>query len=283
MQVQNSDVITPELIVTGLGAFDELRKLGSGTFGTTFKAVRGGDTYALKVIHVPDVKEYLWDREIISLRRTEHPNVVGFRSAGAFNAAGREYPYLECEFIDGGTVRDAMETRDAPTRDQLRGFLAGLLTGVAEIHDLGIIHRDLKPENVALRDGEWETPVILDFGLARVLDMSTHTNYPAHLGTYQYMSPEQLKAEAARTRSDLFALGVIAYEVGTGKHPFIQGRSTLQGLYEQIRKGPLHDPIEVDPPRWTPRMRDTVMRLLSFHGHQRLSAVRALRDLEEDA
>jgi serine/threonine protein kinase len=276
--------VTPEVVVAGLGAFDELTKLGSGTFGTTFRAVRGADSYALKVIHAPDLQQYLWDREITALRRTDHPNVVGFRAAGSFKVGGKEYPYLECEFIDGGTVRDALNAnRRIVKPEALRGFLAGVLTGLAEIHDLGIIHRDIKPENIALRDGEWEAPVVLDFGLARILDMSTHTKYPAHMGTFQYMAPEQLKADVARTRSDLFATGVVVYEAATGAHPFIEGQTTLQGLYEQIERGPLRDPMQVAATAWTPKLRDVVRRLLSFHGHQRLSAARALRDLEEDA
>jgi serine/threonine protein kinase len=275
--------VTPELVIEGLGAFDELTELGAGTFGTTFKAVRGDDVYALKIIHVPDIEQYLWDRETTALRRIDHPNVVGFRKASSFQVDNKEYPFLECEFIDGGTVRDALTASRRPeTPEQLRGFIAGMLAGVAEIHDLGIIHRDIKPENVAIRDGEWEAPVLLDFGLARILDMSTHTKYPAHMGTFQYMAPEQLKADVARTRSDLFAVGVVAYEAGTGLHPFIQGRTTLQGLYEQIQKGPLQSAIDVAPNLWTPKMWATVQRLLSFHGHQRLGAARAVRDLEED-
>lgn len=277
--------VTPDIVIEGLGAFDELVKLGAGTFGTTFKAVRGDDEYALKVLHAPaNDHAHLWDREIAALRCTEHPNIVGFRSSGFFDAGGRTYPYLECEFIDGGTIADVIRSgRVIETPDDLRGLLAGLLSGLREIHDLGIIHRDIKPANVALRDGDWSAPVLLDFGLARVLDMSAHTSYPAHLGTFQYMAPEQLRGQAARTRSDLFAAGVVAYEAGVGRHPFIDGTATLQSLYDQIERGPLYDPFAINPSAWTDGIRNIVYKLLSFRGHERMSISRAMRALEEDA
>lgn len=275
-----STSITPEIVSEGLGAFDELEELGTGTFGTTFKALRGDDLYAIKVIHFPDMPEYLWRREVTSLKTVDHPNVVAFRDAGRFEAEGVEYPFLECEYIDGGSVRDNLDDGRRPTTaDDLRGMLAGLLSGVAEIHDLGIFHRDIKPANVGLRGGDWGSPVLLDFGLAKVLDMSTHTLFGQRIGTTMYMAPEQLRGEPARKRSDLFAVAAVAYEAGTGQHPFMTPETaTIQTLHDRIQQGPPQDPRELVD-HWPDDVAEVVLRLLSAEAHQRLGVSRALADL----
>ncbi|MGI8622784.1 MAG: serine/threonine-protein kinase [Solirubrobacteraceae bacterium] len=272
--------ITPDILSEGLGAFDELEELGSGTFGTTFKAVRGDDVYAIKVIHFPDMPEYLWRREVTSLRTVDHPNVVAFREAGRFEVGGHEYPYLECEFIDGGSVRDNLDDGRRPaSADELRAMLTGLLAGVAEIHDLGIFHRDIKPANVGLRDGDWGSPVLLDFGLAKVLDMSSHTHFGQLIGTKAYMAPEQLRGEPARKRSDLFAVAVVVYEAGTGIHPFLTPETaTVQSLHDRMQAEPPRDPRELVED-WPDDVAAVVLRLLSPEAHQRLGVSRALADL----
>lgn len=88
MNAYEQPVLGPDVVTEGLGAFDELEFLGRGEFGETYRAVRGDDEYALKVIHRPDVPEHLWEREIAALERVDHPNVVGFRTAGRLRARG---------------------------------------------------------------------------------------------------------------------------------------------------------------------------------------------------
>jgi serine/threonine protein kinase len=271
--------ITPELITEGLGAFDELEFLGMGTYGTTYRSVRGDDERAIKVIHQLEMPNYLWSRELASLRGVEHPNVVGFLGAGSFQAGGNSLHYLECEFIDGGSVEANVQAGRLAVGDELREMLTGLLAGVEEIHDLGIIHRDIKPANVALRGRDWGKPVLLDFGLAKVLDMSTHTGLGQMVGTTMYMAPEQLRGRPARTRSDLFAIGLVVFEAGTGEHPFVgEGTGTVQSLFERIASGPPKDPREKGD--WPDDVTDVVTRILSAEPHERLSPARAMRDLE---
>ncbi len=271
--------ITRELITEGLGAFDELDPLGSGQFGTTYRALRGEREVAIKVIHRLDMPRYLWDREITSLRGVDHPNVVGFYDAGSFHAGGHELLFLECEYINGGSIERSLERGSKPSGDELRQLLSGLLAGIGEIHDLGIIHRDIKPANVALRDRLWGRPVLLDFGLAKVLEMSTHTMLGQMVGTTQYMAPEQLRGKPARTRSDLFAVGLVVYESGTGVHPFLAPDvTTVQTLYDRIVAGAPQDPREDCD--WPDDVADIVLRILSPEPHERLSVGRAMRDLE---
>jgi serine/threonine protein kinase len=159
-------------------------------------------------------------------------------------------------------------------------MLSGLLAGIAEIHDLGIIHRDIKPANVALRDGDWGAPVLLDFGLAKVLDMSSHTALGQLVGTTTYMAPEQLRGRPARRRSDLFAAATVVYEAGTGQHPFLTPTtSTVQSLHDAIQAGPPTDPRDLSDV-WPDDAAEVVLRLLSYAAHARLGITRALRDLE---
>jgi serine/threonine protein kinase len=273
--------IDQQILTDGLGAFDEVEELGHGTFGTTFRVVRGDDEYAVKVIHLEGLPPYLWDREIRALQAAEHPNVVAFRTSGNFTVNHRDYPYLECEYIDGRSARDNLDAGSRPdTGDKLRELLTGLLAGVAEIHDLGIIHRDIKPANIALRGGDWGSPVLLDFGLAKVLDMSSHTALGQRVGTTAYMAPEQLRGRPARRRSDLFAVALVVYEAGTGRHPYLTPTtSTVQSLHDAIEAGPPTDPRELAD-FWPNEVADVVLRLLSYAAHARLGITQALRDLE---
>jgi eukaryotic-like serine/threonine-protein kinase len=272
--------VTPEIVTRGLGAFDELEFLGRGTFGTTYRAVRDDREVALKVIHNLDMPAYLWEREVASLQQVEHPNVVGLHETGRFHADGHELLFLACEYISGGSVESWVARGETPEPDSLRMFLSGMLAGISEIHDLGIIHRDIKPANVGLRDGDWGKPVLLDFGLAKVLGMSTHTGIGQMVGTTMYMAPEQLRGRPARVRSDLFAVGLVTYEAGTGSHPFVDGDvQTVQQLHDRIVAGPPADPRGSYD--WPDDVATVVLRILSAEPHERLSVARALRDLED--
>jgi serine/threonine protein kinase len=273
--------LDPQILTEGLGAFDELEELGNGTFGTTFRVVRGDDEYAIKVIHLEGLPPYLWEREIRALQAAEHPNVVAFRGSGHFSAGDRDYPFLECEYVDGGSARNNLDAGSRPgTGDKLRELLTGLLAGVAEIHDLGIIHRDIKPANIALRGADWGQPVLLDFGLAKLMDMSSHTLLGNLRGTTGYMAPEQLRGRPARRRSDLFAIALVVYEAGTGQHPFLTAATgTVQELHDAIEAGPPQDPRALAD-YWPDEVANVVLRLLSYPAHARLGITQALRDLE---
>jgi eukaryotic-like serine/threonine-protein kinase len=119
---------------------------------------------------------------------------------------------------------------------------------------------------------------MVDFGLAKVLEMSTHTMIGQMVGTTRYMAPEQLRGKPARTRSDLFAVGVVVYEAGTSCHPFVEPDvTTVQALYDRIAAGPPEDPREKHA--WPDDVASVVLRVLSAEPHERLSVARAMRDL----
>ncbi len=274
-------ILGPDLIKQGLGPFDSLQFLGRGTYGETYQATRGAETFALKVIHHPNLPEFLWKREVAALKATHHPNIVGFRKSGSFEAGGKAYLFLECEFIAGGAVSSRIRAGSRPQATaELKAFAIGLLRGVRELQDLGILHRDIKPDNVALRTAGWDAPVLLDFGLARVLDMSAHTVYPTRVGTAAYMAPEQLRGEPARRRSDLYSAGIVIYEAGTGRHPFLTPQIvTFEQLLERMESTTPPDPRQLSN-AFDEALATVVLRLLSFREHERLPITTALRELE---
>lgn len=273
--------LDPDVVSEGLGAFDEIEELGHGTFGTTFRVASDDDVYAVKVIHLEGMPGYLWEREITALSGVDHPNVVGFRRASTFEVDGREYPFLECEYIDGGSIEKNLKAgRQPEDGETLRALLTGLLAGAAEIHDLGIIHRDIKPANIALRDADWGQPVLLDLGLAKVAEMSSHTPYGEFRGTAAYAAPEQLRGEPARTRSDLFAIGVAVYEAGTGQHPYMTDEIiSRQTMHDRIAEHIPTDPRELAD-FWPDDVAEVVLRSISYAAHERMRVQRALRRLE---
>lgn len=270
-----------DVVRAGLGPFDEMDFLGKGSFAETYRVVKAGDEYALKVVHSEELPDFRLRREIVALQLVDHPNVMGFRDSGGFTAEGREIPYIECEYVTGGDVGGRIRDGVRPTsEDEVRAFLTGLLAGAHEIHDLGILHRDIKPRNVCLRGGDWGKPVLLDFGTARVSDLSAHTRYPTLIGTTRYMAPEQLRQKPARQRSDLFSIGVVVYEAATGTHPFVvPGIETVDELLDQMRSVQPPDPRELCD-AFADDTATVVLRLMSFWGHERLGVDEALRDLE---
>jgi serine/threonine protein kinase len=273
-------VISHDHVQQALGPFDDFQFLGSGTFGQTYRVKRGMDVFALKVIHISGLAPYMLDREVEALRRLTHPNVMGFRSFGYVDIDGESRPYLECEYIDGPNVFEQLQNGDMPqTPAELHAFLSALLSAARELSHNGIVHRDVKPQNIALQGGSWLQPVLLDFGVAKVVDMTSHTRLPAWRGTWQFMAPEQLRGRRASYRSDLFAIATVAYLAGTGAAPYHSpAMRDPQELLKRILRRPPADP------RSRSRLFDdavaqVVLRLLSPESHQRLDVDRALADL----
>ncbi len=249
-----------ELVCVGLGPFDLIEFLGTGRFAETYRVMRGGDEYALKVCHfLPRMPQQLWERELEALRRVRHPNVMGFRRAGHFQAGGKVHPYMECEYIKGGDAKQRIAAGSRP-EDQttLRAFFAGLLRGVAELHDLGILHRDIRPANVALRGGDWRSPVLLDFGLAQAL----------------LVSAAQQRLTVADRRRDLVAVAEVVYEAGTGWPPSPDCAGS-RWMAAHRRRGPLRDPREISA-FFADDVAELILRVLSG-GRLRLGADEALR------
>jgi Protein kinase domain len=218
-----------------VGGYRLIGRLGAGGMGQVFLATSpGGRKVAVKRIHA----EYANDpefrgrfaREIEAARR-----VGGFHTAQVVDADPRaDPPWMVTAYIPGPSLQAAV-TAGGPLRlSEVRALGAGLAEGLAAIHACGLVHRDMKPSNVILAD---DGPRIIDFGIARTVDASGMTATGAVLGTFSYMSPEQVKGEHAGPASDVFSLGSTLAFAATGRSPF-GCESIVTAVYRIVSEPP---------------------------------------------
>jgi len=234
----------PVTVPAAIGPYDVLDLLGQGGMGVVYRARRRDNNpdagpapvVALKVLRAGVLSEQLkrrFQREIEVLRRLDHPGIARLLDAGTADGA----PYLATEYVEGLTLGRWREEVNAPLADRVR-VLADLCDAVHAAHRHGVVHRDLKPDNVLVTaDGR---PKVLDFGIARLQDdgaprATLATQTWQLLGTIRYMSPEQATGGTAAidARTDIYTLGVIAFELLTGSLPYNLARlSTPRALLE---------------------------------------------------
>jgi eukaryotic-like serine/threonine-protein kinase len=204
-------------------------ELGAGAMGVVYRGrhLKVGRTVAIKVLHDHLVKDpsmvERFEDEARAVARLRHRNLVGVLDVGVMENGQR---CMVLEFAPGCSMAQLVTT--PMSRDRVIALTRQLLLGLEHAHEAGLIHRDLKPENVLVErctDGT-EIPRIVDFGIAQLRDSSDrgdgrrHTTDGLVLGTPMYMSPEQARGELVDERTDLFALGVIVYEMLAGCAPF---------------------------------------------------------------
>ncbi|XAL99631.1 tetratricopeptide repeat protein [Phycisphaeraceae bacterium D3-23] len=218
------------LINKVIGGYTVERLIAEGGMGRGLRRQTGtprARTVALKVLRpgsVADSTRMRFGREVTALGRLKHPNIAQIYDAGVYRPAeGSKLPYLVMEYVDGSSLTDYARNKADNLDDKLT-LMIKVADAVHAAHQQAIIHRDLKPANILVdRDGE---PKVLDFGIARLadensIDFTSHTATGAILGTLAYMSPEQVKgnASAADARADVYAMGVMLYEIVMGKPP----------------------------------------------------------------
>ncbi|MEV0319678.1 Stk1 family PASTA domain-containing Ser/Thr kinase [Streptomyces sp. NPDC050658] len=209
-------------------------RIAVGGMATVYRAVdtRLDRVLALKVMHptlaadASFVDRFI--REAKSVARLSHPNVVGVYDQGTDGA----YVYLAMEYIAGCTLRDVLRERGALQPRAALDILEPVLAALGAAHRAGFVHRDMKPENVLI--GDDGRVKVADFGLVRAVDTVTNTTGTV-LGTVSYLAPEQIEHGTADTRVDVYACGVVLYEMLTGAKPH-SGESPAQVLYQHLHE-----------------------------------------------
>ena len=205
--------------------YQVIEPIAEGAMGAVYRGERLklGRAVAIKILHdaLPDElsSRQRFEREAKLMARLEHPNCVSVIDFGIHD----DKPFLVMDLVRGTSLLDVIdrEKRIAPARAV--EILRQVLSGLAHAHELGIVHRDIKPANIMVgeKTGIGMQVRILDFGLARLTETSTKLTTGIVVGTPNYMSPEQCKGLQIDGRSDLYACGVILFEMLVGRKPFV--------------------------------------------------------------
>jgi tRNA A-37 threonylcarbamoyl transferase component Bud32 len=208
------------------GRFVLVREIGSGSMSTVFL---GRDEVLDRPVAVKILKPDLEDPSVSSRFRREgrtaarlsHPNIVQVYDAGEDELGGREVSYIVVEYVPGGDLKALMDRRGPLPGAILSRIGADIAAGLVHAHERGVIHRDIKPQNVLI--DEYGSPKLMDFGIARALDVNYSTSTDSYLGTELYSSPEQLQGEEVTPKSDVYSLGATLYHAAVGEPPFSGG------------------------------------------------------------
>jgi len=210
-------------------------RVAVGGMATVYRAVdtRLDRELALKVMHPSLASDGAFVdrfiREAKSVARLAHPNVVGVYDQGTDGT----YVYLAMEYVSGCTLRDVLRDRGALQPRVALDILEPMLAALGAAHHAGMVHRDMKPENVLI--GDDGRVKVADFGLVRAVDSQTSVGTDSILGTVSYLAPEQIEHGTADTRTDLYACGVMLYEMLTGDKPRTGG-TPAQVLYQHLHE-----------------------------------------------
>ncbi len=222
-----------------IGAYKTIREIGSGGMGTVYLAERADEVYhkkaAIKVIRTEGagsesiLQRFRKERQILA--SLEHPNIARLIDGGSTESG---LPYLVMEYVEGLPIHAYCEKNHLNTEERIKIFRQ-LCSAVQYAHQHLIIHRDIKPSNILVT--EEGVPKLLDFGIARLLgeEVATtdHPAPPTRIMTPEYASPEQIKGHVITTTTDVYSLGVVLYELLTGRSPY---RSTSGAILEIMRE-----------------------------------------------
>jgi serine/threonine protein kinase len=269
---------------TSIGPYKLVRPIGEGGFGVVYLAEQSEPVrrqVALKIIK-PGMDTALvigrFEAERQALAMMDHPNIARVFDAGS-TSTGR--PYFVMELVEGSPITEYCDDNHLTPRDRLGLFLS-VCQAIEHAHQKGVIHRDVKPSNVmvTLYDGQ-PTVKVIDFGVAKatesarypLTDRTAFTQHGTIVGTFEYMSPEQAGTSAlgVDTRSDIYSLGVLLYELLTGTTPLERERLANVALTEKLRL--IQDE---EPPRPSTRL-NTTQQLATIAANRRMEPVKLAR------
>ena len=236
-----------------IGRYTLQKIIGKGGFGTVWRAEQNEPVQrlvALKIIRIGmDTREFIarFEQERQALAMMDHPNIARVLDGGT-TPGGR--PYFVMELVPGVTITKFCDQQKLPLPARLELFIE-VCRAIQHAHQKGIIHRDIKPSNVMVTlDGDKAVPKVIDFGIAKatqgkITEETVNTRFEQFIGTPVYMSPEQAAMVLdIDTRTDIYALGILLYELLTGKPPF-DAKSLVSAGYEEMRR----IIREVEPPK----------------------------------
>ena len=215
------------------GRYKVGRPLARGGMATVYEAIdtRLGRTVAIKVMHPMFAADSdfvaRFNREARSAAGLSHPNVVAVYDQGSDG----DTVFLAMEYVPGGTLRDLLRHRGRLTPGEALPLYEQMLSALASAHRAGLVHRDVKPENVLITDDG--RVKVADFGLARAVASTTNHTSGLVIGTVSYLSPEQVDRGVADARSDVYAAGIVLYEMLVGEKPY-RGATPMDVAYQHV-------------------------------------------------
>jgi formylglycine-generating enzyme required for sulfatase activity len=262
-------------------------KVGGGAFGTVYKAFDEelNREVAIKVSEVKIMggKEFSLKDEFDAIKDVPvQRNIANYEELFTFEGPQGIFDYAVMQFYKDGNLSSFIKGN--PTLAQKEQVALDLLEGIHHLHKHSVVHRDLKPGNILIvKRGDKTIPVITDFGLSKNAKTEGQSRFSNSFGggTLKYSSPEQLKAEKLRLNTDLWAYGVIVYEIFTGKNLFMAQQITgasaeaEKEIYEQIIGVDVSEMIKELPSKW----QDVVKQCLVRDGAKRIKSTQALKDL----
>ncbi len=270
-------------------------KIGEGGFGAVYRGIQlaTGRKVALKLLH-PEMTK---DENLVARFRREGMVLCNLRDAHTittydFDQTPDGTLYIAMELLEGKSLHQLFHEQAPLEWKRVFKILTEMCSSLAEAHAQGIVHRDLKPENIYLetRSGNPEFVKILDFGIAKVMRGDTIdpqspqlTATGQTLGTLEYMSPEQLMGKPLDGRSDVYALGVLAYEMITGRLPFPDAKGPAGLITAQLKQTPL-PPSQANPNATLPKAADrAILKCLEKDKNNRFADVSALATALQEA
>ena len=240
---------------TFAGRYEIIEELGKGGMGRVYRALdkQINEDVAVKLIK-PEIAadENILERfsnELKLARKISHKNICRMYHLEKEAKA----PYITMEYVPGEDLKSVVKRREKIPEEEAISIAKQVCEGLDEAHELGVIHRDLKPQNIMIaEDGNAK---IMDFGIARSLEAPGVTASGVMIGTPDYISPEQAEGEEADQRSDIYALGVILYEMVTGSVPF-KGDTALSVALKHKAQLPK------EPRKFNPEVSENLSRLI---------------------
>lgn len=247
-----------------LGRFEVMQEINRGSMGIVYKA---RDLILEEIVAIKVLNDFLcsdpqaverFKQEARSARRLTHQNIV--RIHDMFEHDKKKI--ISMEYIEGENLKDLLRRNTTFSEETILNYLMQICEGLAYAHRLNVVHRDIKPANIMLTDRN--VVKITDFGIAKLLTQQRKKSTTMIMGTPLYMSPEQIQGDNVNHRCDIYALGVMLYEMVTGRPPFYEGNIEYQHLH--------NEPPEITRPIGKP-LRQVILRCLQKDPDKRFQTV----------